>query len=206
MTSHCTCRTPTCAGFTAGKVHLIDAERELVGDKLTPAIFEAGYNLDLFDDEMLRTQGSIGKCGLVLAASTHRTVDAPAAILSGRKAVDIGFGEGTALPVQTTRNGMQTCYDLPIREAAVIYINGQRVGSLWSPPNRLDVRALLKPGRNEIRIYVGNTALNYMSGRRLPDYKLPDLRSGDRFQPQDMDKIAPLPSELIGTVKLTALR
>ncbi|MFL6468770.1 MAG: glycosyl hydrolase, partial [Pyrinomonadaceae bacterium] len=41
------------AGFSAGKVHLIDAERELVGEKLLPAIFEAGYNLDFFDDGML---------------------------------------------------------------------------------------------------------------------------------------------------------
>jgi hypothetical protein len=41
------------AGFSAGKVHLIDAQRDLVGDKLMPAIFEAGYNLDFFDDGML---------------------------------------------------------------------------------------------------------------------------------------------------------
>jgi hypothetical protein len=49
------------AHFSAGKVHLIDAERELVGEKIMPAIFDAGYNLDFFDDEMLKTVGKVEK-------------------------------------------------------------------------------------------------------------------------------------------------
>ena len=63
--------------FTAGKVHLIDVERELVGDKIMPAIFDAGYNLDFFDDEMLKSVGSIDKGQLVLGASKHRVVVLP---------------------------------------------------------------------------------------------------------------------------------
>ncbi len=114
----------------------------------------------------------------------------------------LDFGEGKALEVQQTRNGMQTWFDPPIREAAVIYINGQRAGSLWCPPYRLDVTRLLKNGRNDIRIVVGNTAMNYMAGRKLPDYKLLNLRYGERFQPQDMDKIRPLPSGLTGKLTL----
>src|SRR4029078_6242682 len=43
------------ARFSAGKVHLIDVERELVGEKLMPSIFQAGFNLDFFDDQMLKT-------------------------------------------------------------------------------------------------------------------------------------------------------
>ena len=97
---------------------------------------------------------------------------------------------------------MQTWFDPPVREAAVIYVNDQRAGSLWSPPYRLDVTKFLKTGRNDIRIVVGNTALNFMSGHRLPDYKLLNLRYGERFQAQDMDKIVPLPSGLLGPVKL----
>jgi hypothetical protein len=41
-----------------------------------------------------------------------------------------------------------------------------------------------------------------MSGRKLPDYKLLNLRYGERFQAQDMDKIEPLPSGLIGKVSI----
>lgn len=63
--------------MTAGKVHLNDVERELVGDKIMPAIFEAGYNLDFFDDEMLHTVGKTEKDSFVLGASRHRIVVLP---------------------------------------------------------------------------------------------------------------------------------
>jgi hypothetical protein len=41
-----------------------------------------------------------------------------------------------------------------------------------------------------------------MAGRSLPDYRLLNLRYGERFTPQDMDKIAALPSGLLGPVTL----
>lgn len=118
----------------------------------------------------------------------------------------LDFGEGKALEVLGTRNGMQTWYEPPIREAAVIYVNGQRAGSLWCPPYKMEISNLLKPGRNELKIEVANTALNYMAGRKLPDYKLLNLRYGERFQPQDMDKIEPITSGLIGKVKLVFMK
>ena len=72
------CRTPMhIHDSPPAKVHLIDVERELVGDKIMPAIFAAGYNLDFFDDEMLKTVGSVGKGQLVLGASKHRVVVLP---------------------------------------------------------------------------------------------------------------------------------
>jgi hypothetical protein len=116
------------------------------------------------------------------------------------------FGEGQALPVQQSRSGMQTWFDPPIREAAVIYVNDQRAGSLWCPPYSLDVTNLMKPGQNKLRIVVANTALNYMAGHSLPDYRLLSLRFGERFQAQDMDKIQALPSGLLGPVRLLAMR
>lgn len=101
---------------------------------------------------------------------------------------------------------MQTYLDPPVREAAVIYVNGQRAGSLWCPPYRLDVTSLLRPGKNALRIVVGNTPLNYMAGRKLPDYRLLNLRYGERFQPQEMDKVQALPSGLTGSVHLLSLK
>lgn len=126
------------------------------------------------------------------------SVDLPAS--SGKMVLD--FGEGTSLPEAELRNGMRTFYDAPIRESAVIYINGQRAGSLWAPPYRIDISSHLKVGRNDIRIDVGNTALNYMAGRRLPDYRLLNLRFGERFQPQEMEKIRTEPSGILGRVRL----
>jgi hypothetical protein len=118
----------------------------------------------------------------------------------------LDFGDGKPLEDLGSRNGMQTWYEPPIREAAVVYVNGQRAGSLWSPPYKMDIAKFLKSGRNQLSVVVGNTALNYMAGRKLPDYKLLNLRYGERFQPQDMDKIQPIASGLTGSVKLTLLR
>jgi len=114
----------------------------------------------------------------------------------------LDFGEGTPLNVQSVRNGTQTWLDGPIREAAVVYINDKRVGSVWCPPYNLDVTDALKQGVNKLRIDVGNTAMNYMAGHSLPDYRLLNLRYGERFQAQDMDKIQVLPSGILGPVRL----
>ncbi len=139
-------------------------------------------------------------------ASYERSVEIPAGFPKTGNAAVLDFGEGKPTDVIFQRNGMRTFYDPPIREAAVIYVNGQRAGSLWCPPYKLDVTRFLRPGSNSIRILVGNTALNYMSGRKLPDYKLLNLRFGERFQPQEMERIQPLPSGLTGTVKLISAR
>jgi hypothetical protein len=46
--------------------------------------------------------------------------------------------------------------------------------------------------------------MNYMAGHSLPDYRLLNLRYGERFQAQDIDKIQALPSGLLGAVRLVA--
>lgn len=140
------------------------------------------------------------------SATYEKSFDLPANFLTGSASAVIDFGEGKALDVLGSRNGMQTWYDPPIREAAVIYVNGRRAGSLWCPPYKLDIKPLLINGRNELRIIVGNTALNYMSGHRLPDYKLLNLRYGERFQAQDMDKIMPITSGIVGPVRLVSMK
>jgi hypothetical protein len=99
---------------------------------------------------------------------------------------------------------MRAWLDPPIREAAVVYVNQERAGSIWSPPYSIEVTKYLKRGENHIRILVGNTAINYLSGRKLPDYKLLNLRYGERFQPQDMQNLQPLPAGLIRGVRLVA--
>lgn len=137
-------------------------------------------------------------------ATYQREVTVPGEFLQPGLAVRLDFGEGKTLPEQNLRSGMQTWLDAPVREAAVVYINGQRAGSVWCPPYALDVGAFLHPGSNKIRVVVANLALNYMSGRRLPDYRLLNLRYGERFQAQDMDKVQPIPSGLLGPIRLVA--
>jgi hypothetical protein len=100
--------------------------------------------------------------------------------------------------------GMRAWYDPPIHEAAIVFLNGQRAGSLWHPPYRLDVSKFLKPGENHIEIHVYNTALNAWSALPPHDYKPLIEKYGDRFQMQDLDKVRPIPSGILGTIHLLA--
>lgn len=139
-------------------------------------------------------------------ATYEKDVDIKENMLQPGLALRLDFGEGTAIPQLNLRAGMQAWLDGPVREAAVVYVNGQRAGSVWCPPYSLDLTRHLRRGENKLRIVVGNLAINYLAGHRLPDYRLLNLRYGERFQAQDMDKVRPIPSGLLGSVRLVALR
>ncbi len=100
------------------------------------------------------------------------------------------------------RHGIKALLDPPVRAVAVVYINGKRAGSLWHPPYRLDVTALLHPGSNTLEVKVANTAINHLSGEDLPNYRLLWARYGKRFEPQDMDQLEPVASGLMGPIEL----
>ena len=112
---------------------------------------------------------------------------------------------GAALPnplVTRTGPGMRAWYNPPVREAAIVFINGQRAGALWHPPYRLDVAKFLKPGQNTIEIHVYNTALNAWAALPPHDYKPLIAKYGDRFQMQDLNKVEPVPSGILGKIHL----
>ena len=134
----------------------------------------------------------------------EKTVNVPDSLLQSGREVRLDFGEGQPTSGRAQRAGMRAWLDAPIREAAVVYVNGARAGSVWCPPYSINVTSLLKRGENRIRIVAGNTAINYLAGRKLPDYKLLNLRYGERFQPQEMENLQPVPSGLVGTIRLIA--
>ncbi len=135
-------------------------------------------------------------------ATYEKTVTIPGA--NAGQPLRLEFAEATALQETPSRSGMRAWLDAPIRDAAVVYVNDRRAGSVWCPPYSLDITGLVKPGANRLRIVVANVALNHMAGRALPDYRLLNLRYGVRFEPQDMDKVKPMPSGLLGPVRLVA--
>jgi len=135
-------------------------------------------------------------------ATYEKEVTVPESFLRPGVNVQLDFGEGKPLPEQNLRAGMQAWLDAPVREAAIVYVNDQKAGSVWCPPYSVGVTPLLRPGKNRIKIVVANLALNYMAGRRLPDYRLLNLRYGERFQAQDMDKVQAIPAGLLGSVRL----
>ena len=97
---------------------------------------------------------------------------------------------------------MRAMLEGPVREAAVVYVNGKRAGSVWRPPYEVEVTELLHAGENALRIVVANTAVNLLAKGPLPDYKALTAKYGERFQAQDMDQVRPLPSGLLGPVRL----
>lgn len=122
-----------------------------------------------------------------------------------RSSLVLDFGQGTTLEDNPKKhNGTRALLESPIREAAVVLVNGQRVGSVWHPPYTLDITAQVHPGQNHIEVRVANLAINEWSGRSLDDYHLLNLEYGERFVPQDVENMKPLPAGMMGPVKLFA--
>jgi glycosyl hydrolase family 106( putative alpha-L-rhamnosidase) len=136
-------------------------------------------------------------------ATYEKTVTVPAAWAGRHVALD--FGAGTPVqPASEKRSvdSMRAWLESPVREAAVVYVNGQRAGSVWHPPYQLDIGALVHAGENQLRIVVANLAINEMARGPLPDYRLLKQRYGDRFQAQDLNNLQPLPAGILGPVRL----
>ena len=140
-------------------------------------------------------------------ATYEKTFAVPESYLSPEARPHLNLGDATPLAEarpepQTPR--LQAMLDAPVREAAVVEVNGKRAGSVWCPPYSVEVTGLLKRGENRLRIVVANLAINDMAGHAPPDYRLLNLRYGVRFEPQDVDQVRPIPSGLLGPITLTA--
>jgi hypothetical protein len=118
----------------------------------------------------------------------------------------LNFGAGTPVgqPSPLGEHSMRAYLESPVREAAEVSVNGHRGGTVWHPPYSVRIDPYLKPGANELEITVGNTAINELAGRSQPDYRLLKDRYGDLFSPQGMDNIQPLPSGILGPVRITS--
>lgn len=134
----------------------------------------------------------------------ERTVDIYRSLLAAGREVYLNFGEGTPVTTAERRsgNGMRAMLEGPVWEAAVVYLNGKRAGSVWRPPYEIPVRDLLHAGQNTLRVVVANLAINGLAKAPPADYRDLNARFGERFQPQDMANLQPLPSGLLGPIRL----
>jgi hypothetical protein len=123
------------------------------------------------------------------------------------RALFLDFGEGKPVPKPDPlpRFNLRAFLESPIREAAEVYVNDQRVAVVWHPPYRVEVTPFLHTGNNKLRIVVGNTAINSLSASSPPNYHLLIDRYGERFVPQDMDHLQPLPSGLLSGIWLRTM-
>lgn len=139
-------------------------------------------------------------------ATYTRDFNLPANMLKKGRHVFLDLGKGKMLPPpsDTHKPGTHALLEGPVREVAIVRINGQEAGSIWMPPYRLDVTSLLRSGKDHIEIQAANTAINTLAGQSRPDYRLLNLRYGPKFAPQDMDHLEPLPSGVLGPVTLVS--
>jgi hypothetical protein len=136
-------------------------------------------------------------------ANYEKSFDMPEPVRPGvRFVLDFGQGSPLEMPPPGTSHSMRAYLDNPIREAAVVYVNESLAGYVWHPPFTVDISHFVRTGKNDIRILAGNTAVNELAGRALPEYRLLSDRYGARFDPQDMRNLAPLPSGMLGPVTL----
>lgn len=142
-------------------------------------------------------------------ATYEKTIDVGPEMLKDGLSLSLSLGQ--AFASQDSNAGgrgssprFAAALEAPVREAAVVYVNDQRVGSIWAPPYALDVTGTLRPGDNKIRIEAANLAVNYMVAHGYPNYNLQGVRKqfGNRFDPQDLNQLRPLPSGLLGPIQL----
>jgi hypothetical protein len=142
-------------------------------------------------------------------ATYTKTLNIPPEMLADGLSLSLDFGKSTPDRTgDTSREGSGFSAALlgSVRDAAVVYINGQRAGAVWIPPYRCDVTGKLKAGDNEIRIEVANTAVNYLAAHGFPNYDYRALveQFGNRFSPAKQSQFESLPSGLLGPVQLEA--
>lgn len=146
-------------------------------------------------------------------ASYRRAVRVPPTFRAPGARVFLDFGaakpsEPERLPGGTLRgNSFAALMAPPLREAATVFVNGRRAGSLWAPPYRIEITDLLVDGDNELRIDVYNTAINRLAeGGHLPDMAALAERYGQRTRLQDLEGVQPLPSGILQPPRIVAGR
>ncbi|PYT71086.1 MAG: glycoside hydrolase [Acidobacteria bacterium] len=102
----------------------------------------------------------------------EKELKVPVALLKPDINLYLDFGPGTPIPVTTvasdlgadaTGSGtprMQAWLDSPVREGALIFVDNRLVGAVWLPPYQVDVTQYLHAGDNQLKIVVGNLAIN----------------------------------------------
>jgi hypothetical protein len=136
-------------------------------------------------------------------ATYQKKLVVPNDFLQAEIQVNLNLGEPVPIPFKEGGR-FQAWVTSPVREAAEVYVNDRRVGVIWHPPYELNVRPFLRSGENELRIVVGNLAVNEMAGRPRPDYADLEARYGRRFTVQGWEFVQPIPSGLTGPIRLIA--
>jgi hypothetical protein len=125
--------------------------------------------------------------------------------VSGSDRVLLDFGADHPVDLPPAEHPI-AALDAPVRDAVLVSVNGKPAGAVWAPPWRIDVTDELRPGANTIELRVMNSAVNALSARPAENRRLLSARYGERFQDQDLAKIAARPAGLLGAITLVRAR
>ena len=172
-------RTPTGTAFSLGLPAyssgflVVDAsikspkERGIVGSVLGAPYTDMRFWLD---DEKAARKVILPHSWAATPEHVHRSGIAHyefevAGPTDARSHAQLAFDGSTPIPETTPgKNGMRAWLDAPVRDVAIVYVNGIRAGAAWCPPYEVRLGSLLHPGTNTIRIDVANTAMNGWPG------------------------------------------
>jgi hypothetical protein len=163
------------AQFAPGKASVSESMPRLLGPEVIPRVLDAGFNFDFIDAE------TIAKTG----------ISYPVLILPGVERLPLSVYR--QIETYVHNGGVVIATRSPPSHAP---------GSIWKPPYELEISGKLHPGQNHLKIVVGNLAINTMAGHSLPDRTLLNSKYGVRAIPQDMENLEPLPSGLLGPLRL----
>jgi len=136
------------------------------------------------------TPDRIGYSGAASYTTTQDLTDLPA---GARVLLD--FGETTPTDTGSADVGgmrghsYRAMVSTPVREVAVVRVNGIECGIAWAPPYRVDITSAVRTGANQIEVVVHNTAAN----RLAADDAIVELAAasdehhGRRFRMQELD-------------------
>ena len=106
-----------------------------------------------------------------------------------------------AIPETLWPNAGNLWLDLgEVKEVAEVYLNGQSLGVVWTPPYRVNMGAALRPGENRLKVEVANLWANRMIGDKAD----PSGGVYTRSNMHDYFKAGTplLPSGLLGPVRI----
>lgn len=132
-------------------------------------------------------------------------------LLGDQKAVDFsGSGVYTTTFDMPDTTANEYLLDLgKVGESAHVWINGKDAGFVWSIPFRIRVKQYLKPGANSLKIEVANLAANrirYMDRKGIQWRNYHEINFVNiKYQPFDASGWKPVPSGLMGPVKIMAV-
>lgn len=117
----------------------------------------------------------------------------------------LDLGEGTPLPATGGGSGYRALLEPPVREIAVVEVDGEQVGILWRAPYRLDLTGRLRAGTSRLRLRIHGTTAAAAAAPENAEAAAQQVEAahavyGERFQMQELDRMLDGVATGLGTV------